>query len=63
MWVIPKGGKPVPAGLFQSAADGTAMHVLTGPVDVAGTAAVAVTLEPEAGVPQPTSTPIIAAGL
>ena len=65
MWVIPKakGSKPVPAGLFQSAADGTALHVLPGPVDVAGTAAVAVTLEPAAGVPQPTSQPIIAAAL
>ena len=63
MWVIPKGGKPVPAGLFQSAADGTAMHVQPGPVNIGGTAVVAVTLEPAAGVPQPTSTPIIAAGL
>ena len=63
MWVIPKGGKPVPAGLFQSAQDGTALYVLPGAVNVAGTAAVAVTLEPAAGVPQPTSTPIIAAAL
>jgi anti-sigma-K factor RskA len=65
MWVIPKakGSKPVPAGLFQSAGDGTALHVLSGPVDVAGTGVVAVTLEPEAGVPQPTSTPIIVAVL
>jgi Anti-sigma-K factor rskA len=60
MWVIPKAtGKPVPAGLFQSAADGTAFNLQPGPVDVTST--VAVTLEPEAGVPQPTSTPIIAA--
>jgi len=59
MWIIPKGNKPVPAGLFQSAADGTAINVQPGPVDVTST--VAVTLEPEAGVPAPTSTPIIAA--
>jgi anti-sigma-K factor RskA len=63
MWVIPKGGKPVPAGLFQSAPDGTALHLQSGPVDVSSTAAVAVTLEPEAGVPQPTSKPLIAAAL
>jgi hypothetical protein len=65
MWVIPKakGSKPVPAGLFQSAADGTAMHVRPGPVDVAATGIVAVTLEPAAGVPQPTSQPIIVAAL
>ncbi|MGA2593864.1 MAG: anti-sigma factor, partial [Bryobacteraceae bacterium] len=63
MWVIPKGGKPLPAGMFQSATDGTALHVLPGPVDVASTGAVAVTLEPEAGVPQPTSRPVIVAAL
>lgn len=63
MWIIPKGGEPAPAGLFQSAADGTALHVLPGPVNVAGTGAVAVTLEQAAGVPQPTSTPVIVAAL
>jgi|HubBroStandDraft_1064217.scaffolds.fasta_scaffold02405_6 anti-sigma-K factor RskA len=63
MWVIPKGGKPVPAGLFQSAADGTALHVLTGPVDVAGTAAVAVTVEVAAGATVPNLPPVFAAAL
>jgi hypothetical protein len=33
MWVIPKGGAPRPAGLFQSEG-GTAMHILSGPLDV-----------------------------
>jgi anti-sigma-K factor RskA len=63
MWVIPQGAKPVPAGLFQSSADGTALHVLAGPVDVARTGAVAVTLEAAGGAPQPTSQPLIVAGL
>jgi len=63
MWVIPKGGKPVPAGMFQSSEDKTAINVLPGPVDVASTGAVAVTLEVEAGVAQPTSTPVIVASL
>jgi len=63
MWLIPKGGKPAPAGLFQSASDGTALHLLSGPLDIAQTGAVAVTLEPAGGVPQPTSTPIIVAAL
>jgi anti-sigma-K factor RskA len=63
MWVIPKSGNPVPAGLFQSAADGTAMNIRSGPVDVTATGAVAVTLEPAGGVPQPTSKPVIAAAL
>jgi anti-sigma-K factor RskA len=60
MWVIPKGGAPRPAGLFQSDG-GTAMHILSGPVDMATLGAVAVTLEPESGSAAPTSTPIIVA--
>ncbi len=63
MWVIPKAGKPVPAGLFQSETDGTALHVRRGPVDLETTGAVAVTLEDEAGAPQPTSQPLIVAAI
>ena len=65
MWIIPRaqGSKPAPAGVFQSAPDGTALHVLPGPVDVAGTGIVAVTMEPAAGVPQPTSVILIKATL
>lgn len=60
MWVIPKGGSPRPAGLFQSEG-GTAFHILSGPVDLASLGAIAVTLEPEGGSQAPTSTPIIVA--
>jgi hypothetical protein len=60
MWVVPKGGKPVRAGEFQSQSDGTAMHIHRGAVDVNATGAVAVTLENEGGADQPTM-PIIAA--
>ncbi|MBV8847120.1 MAG: anti-sigma factor [Bryobacterales bacterium] len=63
MWVIPKGGAPVPAGLFQSAGDGSAMHLLNGPMDVASLGAVAVSVEPQAGSRAPTTTPIIVAAL
>jgi Anti-sigma-K factor rskA, C-terminal len=63
MWIIPKGGKPVPAGLFQSAMEGTALYVRRGAVDVNATGAVAVTLENEGGAPQPTSEPIIVAAI
>jgi anti-sigma-K factor RskA len=63
MWIIPKGGQPVPAGLFQSAGDGTALHLRPGPVDIAGTAAVAVTLEVAAGAQVPNLPPVFAAGL
>jgi anti-sigma-K factor RskA len=63
MWIIPKGGSPLPAGLFQSQSDGTAMYLRKGAVDVATTGAIAVTLEPEAGSQAPTSTPLIVAAL
>jgi anti-sigma-K factor RskA len=60
MWVIPKGGAPRPAGLFQS--DGArAVHILNGPIDLATLGVVAVTVEPEAGSAAPTTQPIIAA--
>jgi anti-sigma-K factor RskA len=60
MWVIPKGGKPQPAGVFQSSGDGTAMHVRRGTVDPDADL-VAVTLEDAAGADQPTTTPLFAA--
>jgi hypothetical protein len=62
MWVIPKGGKPLPAGIFQSESNGTAMHVQRGPVD-ANADLVAVTVEDQAGAPQPTSQPLFAASV
>jgi hypothetical protein len=60
MWIIPKGGKPQPAGMFQSDASGSAMHLQRGPVDP-NADLVAVTLEDQAGAPQPTTTPLFAA--
>jgi len=63
MWIIPKGRAPLPAGLFQSEADGTAMYVRKGPVDIASTGVIAVTLEPETGSQAPTTQPLIAAAL
>jgi len=62
MWVIPKGANPVPAGMFQSQADGTAMHVQPGPVDMNGVT-IAVTMEDQAGAAQPTSAILIVAPL
>ena len=57
LWVIPAKGNPVPAGLFQSQADETAVFVRPGPVENA--AAIAVTVEPAVGSAQPTTTPFI----
>ena len=63
MWLVPKGGNPVPAGMFQSDANGTAVYLRPGAVDVASTAAVAVTMEKEAGANTPTMPILIAAPL
>jgi hypothetical protein len=59
MWVVPKGGAPIPAGLFQSDPQGNAVHFLPGPVDKAHTAAIAVSVEPAAGSAAPTTPPIV----
>ena len=59
MWVVPKGGAPIPAGLFQSDPQGNAVHFLSGPVDRARTAAIAVSVEPAAGSQSPTTPPIV----
>ena len=63
MWLIPKSGKPLPAGLFQSGINGSAMHIRPGAVDLDATGAVAVTVENEQGADQPTSQPFIVAAL
>jgi anti-sigma-K factor RskA len=60
MWIIPKGGAPKPAGLFQADPQGTAVHVARGAVD-ASTNAVAISVEPEAGSAAPSTTPIVVA--
>jgi hypothetical protein len=62
MWII-RGGRPTPAGLFASTAQGTALHVYTPADFVLATDTVAVTLESAAGVDAPTSTPVIAVQL
>jgi len=60
LWVIPKGGAPRPAGLFQSGPQGTATHILAGAVD--SNVTLAVTVEPEAGSPAPTSRVLFSGG-
>jgi hypothetical protein len=57
MWIV-NDGKAKPAGVFQSAPDGSAMHLRRGTVKYAD--AVAVTLENEAGADQPSSSPLFA---
>ncbi|MBV8820095.1 MAG: anti-sigma factor [Acidobacteriaceae bacterium] len=63
MWLVPKSGAPIPAGLFLSNTQGDALYLRTEAVDVSNTKAVAVTLEPEAGSAVPTMPLVFAAAL
>jgi anti-sigma-K factor RskA len=59
MWVIPKGQDPRPAGIFRPEADGTVVHLQSGPIDLGAVQAFAVTEEPESGSTAPTTTPFL----
>ncbi len=63
MWTIPKGGAPRPAGVFQSDAQGTALHILPGPVDSSTLNMIAVTVEPESGSQTPTMPLVFSASM
>lgn len=59
MWVVPKAGGPRPAGLFKPGADGSAIHLRPGAVDLSDAAAIALSVEPDGGSPAPTTTPFL----
>jgi len=59
MWVVPEVGGPRPMGLFKPLADGSAIHLRPGAVNLDGAAAVALSVEPEGGSPAPTTTPFL----
>jgi anti-sigma-K factor RskA len=61
LWFIPKSGKPIPSVTFNTEASGHGLvQQIPVPEGVELTAA-AITEEPEAGSPQPTTTPILVA--
>ena len=60
MWYVPKQGAPIPAGVFRGE-NGQGVHFRPGAVDPAGIAAIAVTVEPEAGSATPTMPILFAA--
>jgi len=62
MWII-RGGKPAPAGLFRSDAQGDAIHLYRPVTPPTENDTVAVTMEAAGGVTAPTSTPVIVAPL
>jgi anti-sigma factor RsiW len=57
LWLIDEDGA-TSAGLFDTDVDGRATEVLAG--DLAGAAAIGITLEPAGGSPQPTTEPVLA---
>jgi len=60
MWIIPKGAtRPIPAGLFQTDNGGNGVHLQQTAVSL--DSIIAVTLEPESGSDQPTTTPLFLA--
>lgn len=63
MWLVPKSGAPRPAGTFRADEAGGAVHLNVQGFDLAGIAAVALSVEPEGGSPAPTTTPFLVTGV
>ncbi|MBN9656591.1 MAG: anti-sigma factor [Acidobacteria bacterium] len=61
MWIIPKGQNPKPAGLFRPDQAGNAIHLFETQIAPGSTAALALSVEPEAGSAAPTTTPMLVA--
>lgn len=58
LWVVPKKGAPISAGIFRPDASGTVLHVNTPEAKFTDAAALAITNEPAGGRPTPTLPPI-----
>jgi hypothetical protein len=60
VWVIPPGAAPISAGMIRPDAEGRAETVVPTPAGMPPPAVIAVTDEPEAGSPGPTTDPFLA---
>lgn len=58
LWVVPKQGAPISAGVFRPNASGQVLHISVPPATFANAAALAITDEPAAGSPGPTTKPV-----
>lgn len=58
LWVVPKQGSPISAGVFRPDATGTVLYITSPSARINEAAALAITDEPAGGRPQPTTTPI-----
>ena len=61
LWLIPRSGAPIPAGLFKPEADGSATVIKPQLPTGIEAKTFAITVEPVAGSPAPTSQPIMVA--
>ncbi len=58
LWVVPKKGNPISAGIFRPDARGAVLLVTVPEAPIAETAALAISEEPAGGRPQPTTKPL-----
>ena len=58
LWVVPKKGNPISAGVFSPDASGAVVYLSKPEAAIADAAALAISDEPAGGSPQPTTTPI-----
>jgi hypothetical protein len=58
LWIVPKKGNPVSAGIFRPGAAGDVLYLSDVSVPIGDAAALAITDEPAGGRPQPTTKPI-----
>ena len=58
LWVLPRQGNPISAGIFQPDPTGRVLIVSTPTARILDAAALAITDEPSGGSPQPTTTPL-----
>jgi len=58
LWVVPKKGNPISAGIFRPDSSGQVLIVSKPEVNIAAAAALAITDEPAGGRPQPTTKPL-----
>lgn len=61
LWVVPKKGAPMSAGIFRPDASGAVLHLNTPAAKLADASMLAITNEPAGGRPSPTLPPIWAA--
>jgi anti-sigma-K factor RskA len=58
LWVVPKKGAPISAGIFRPSGDGGVVHLAEVALAISDAAALAITDEPAGGRPAPTTKPI-----